>query len=498
MNQQQLSSALSIILALILSSIPVILGVILYADYVTEETYLHAGFILGLLNGEGFSFTGHLTYGTISPLWIIMGSFISIITDDPLFSLRFLSAVFSIISVLLFLKIADVIKLRSSVKFIAAISFVLNPFFLRWSVSGLEITAAMAMLLFLIYAYSDRYHVRHPYIYGLLLGGATLLRPEFILLTIIFVLYIFILNKHHHIKALKTLITWLGVILCWVAFTYFHFETIIPNIIKTNIQSGFFTFTIGEAVTNIKLMLGGNIPEFLILTIIVVVIFILSSKRDQQFTEEFIRLLERLRFNGMIIGVIFFITLYVYFILKGISIQQFTIALIPVLILTTASLVNLLSDYKSKFNLSLIAIYLVLVLIIHTHITFTVIKPAGDIYVKGFQNSYKEIANFIKTDENDESKTVALSNTGIVGFYSGASTFDLSGLTDNERFDYKSDYDYIIDKKPNYLVIKEEKKLSRLLQDKAGMEIIYQREVPDYEINDNGISKLTLYRISWD
>jgi hypothetical protein len=498
MKQKKISSLLSVTLAIILGLLPVVLAQFLYPDFIPEETYLHLVFINGLLNGEGFSFTGQITYGSISPLWLIIGSFVSILTDNPEFSLRLLSAIFSFLSVILFLKLADVLKIKSTIKFIAALSFCLNPIFLRWSISGLEATAASAFFLFLLYAYSDRYHIRHPYIYGLLLGSASLLRPEFILFSFIFILYQIILNKHHKIKTTITSITVFIVISAWTLFTYLHFGTIIPNVYKLIAGNGFIETVTDESFRNIKLLLGGNIPEFMLLVVITVAIFILVSKRDQKFIEEFVRLLERLRFYGMMIGLTFFISIYAYLIIKGITITLFTLVFIPLLVLITASLINLLSDYKTKFNISLISVYAVLILLIHSHMTFTIIKPASDIYVKGFQNSYKEVANFIRTDEFKDIKTVALRDAGIVGYFSEARIYDLSGLTNNERFNFNSDYEFIGYKKPDYLVLKNESELSDVLSEEVQTTIIYQRDIPVIEVGENEIQTITLYRIYWE
>lgn len=499
MEPKKKSAVISNVLAIVLSISPVILALFLYPDFLGDDSYIHIGFITGLLNGDGFAFTGNVTYGSTSPLWVILGAFVSILTDDPEFSIRLLSGIFTFISVFLFLKLADVLKLKSSIKFIAALSFCLNPFFLRWALSGMEATAAIAMLLFLIYAYSDRYHVRHPYIYGFLLGIATLLRPEFVLLFLILILYLLFINGHHRKETIKTLLTGLSVLSAWLVFAYFHFGTIVPNTYKAKAGSGFFPMTIEGSIRDIKLLLGGNIPEFMVLPIIIIVISFLVMKKDQKFIEEFVRLLERFSFNGMMIAIFFFISFYVYYTLKDVTIiSRYSLMFVPIIILTIAALINLLTEYKSQFNLSLLAVYSVLILLIHTHINFTVVKPASDLFVKGFQNSYKEIANFIKTDTNENFKTVAINDVGIVGSYSGARVYDLAGLVDAERFNYKSVYDFILSKKPKYLVLRDEIELKDALPENLQTEILYQKEIPGFGINSTENRTVTLYKVYWE
>lgn len=499
MQQKKLNSIVSNVLTIVLSISPVAIASFLYPDFLGDDSYIHIGFIMGLLNGDGFAFTGNITYGSTSPLWVILGSFVSILTDDPEFSIRLLSGIFTFLSVFLFIKLADALKLKSTIKFIATLSFLLNPFFLRWALSGMEATASVAMLLFLIYAYSDRYHVRHPYIYGILLGASILLRPEFIVFSLILILYLLFIHPHHKKQTIKTVFTVLIVFAGWLLFAYLHFGTIIPNTYKAKAGSGFFTMTLDGTIRNIKLLLGGNIPEFLLLAIIIIVISILSFKKDQKFIEEFIRLLERFKFTGMLLALIFFISFYVYYTLKDVTIiSRYSLMFTPIIILTTASLINLLTDYKNQVNLSLTAIYSVLILVIHTHITFTVVKPASDLFVKGFQNSYKEIANFIRTDPGLKFKTVALNDVGIVGSYSGALVYDLAGLVDAERFEYKSVSDFISAKRPDYLVLRDEISLDEALPAYVKTEILYQKEIPGFGINNLENRTVTLYRVNWE
>lgn len=499
MKQKKLNFIINNILTVILCISPVVVASFLYPDFLGDDSYIHIGFILGLLNGDGFAFTGNVTYGSTSPIWVILGAFVSILTDDPEFSIRLLSGIFTFLSVFIFLQLADVLKIKSSIKFAAALSFILNPFFLRWALSGMEATAAIAMLLFLIYTYSDRYHVRHPYIYGILLSFSILLRPEFIVFSFILILYLFFINTHHKKQTIKTLFTLLAIFGGWLLFAYLHFGTIIPNTYKAKAGSGFFTMTLEGTIRNIKLLLGGNIPEFLLLAIIIIVISIISFKKDQKFVEEFVQLLERFKFSGMLIAAFFFIIFYIYYTIKDVTIiSRYSLIFVPIIVLTTAALINLLSDYKNRFNLSLTAIYFVLILIIHIHITFTVVKPASDLFVKGFQNSYKEIANFIKNDKTINYKTVALNDVGIVGCYSCARVYDLAGLVDAERFEYKSIYDFISAKRPDYLVLRDEISLVEALPDNVKKDILYQKEIPGFGINSLENRTVTLYRVNWE
>ena len=498
MDQKFISGITNRVLTFILCILPIILALLWYPDFLGDDTYIHIGFILGFLNGEGFSFTGNVTYGSTSPLWVIFGALLSLLTIDPELSVRLLSGIFSIISVFLFLVIADKIKLKPSVKFAAALSLCLNPFFLRWALSGMEATAAIAMLLFLIYTYNNRYYLRHPYLYGFLLGSAFLLRPEFIVFFFIFILFLLFVNTHHRKQTIKIMLTGIGFIASWLIFAYLHFGTIIPNTYKAKAPGGFFAMTLEGTVRNIKLLLGGNIPEFIVLAIAVIVSFIIALKKDHRFIEDLVRLLDRFRHSGMLLALFFFVSFYVYYTVKDVTIiSRYTLMFIPIIILSVAALINLLTDYKTQFNISLIAVYSVLVLLIHTHITFTVVKPASDLFVAGFQNSYKEMAYIVKSDTRNENKTIALNDVGIIGCYSGAKVYDLAGLVDNDRFNYKTIRDFVAAKKPLYLILRDEIEYKESVPDNVSNEILYQKQIPGFGINSLEERMVTLYRLHW-
>ena len=193
------------------------------------------------------------------------------------------------------------------------------------------------------------------------------------------------------------------------------------------------------------------------------------------------------------------ISFYVYYVVKDVTIiSRYSLMFIPIIILIIASIINLLTAYKAQINISLISVYFVLILMIHIHITFSIVKPASDLFVKGFQNSYKEIANFIKMDNNNEYKTVALNDVGIVGCYSNAKVYDLAGLVDAERFNYNSTLNFIEAKRPAYLVLREEIDLKDVLPEGILAEIIYQKEIPGFGINNLENRTVTLYRIHWE
>lgn len=499
MNQLTILKARKMILSVLLCLLPVVMSLFLYRDFLGDDTYIHIGFILGFVSGDGFSFAGNVTYGSTSPLWVVMGAFVTLLTGDPEFSIRLLSGTFSCLSVFLFLLLADILKLKSSIKGVATLSFCLNPFFLRWAVSGMEASAAIAMILFLIYTYNKKVHLRYACLYGLLLGLAFLLRPEFIVFFVMFILYQFFVSGDSKILTVNTFMSGIGLLAAWLTFAYLHFGTVIPNTYRAKAPGGFFAMTLDGTLRNLIIMLGGNVPESVFLAIVIIVTIIIASRKEQAFVEEFVRLIQRFKYTGMFLGGIFFICFYAYYIVKDVTIiSRYSLMFLPFVILIVASMINFLALYKAKFNLPLVSGYFVLVLLTHIHITFSIVKPANDAFVSGFQHSFREIADWIKADYSEDYKTVALNDVGIVGCYSGAGIFDLAGLVDSDRFNYAKVKDYIEAKRPDYLVLREDVALSDAIPVNIGNDILYRKEIPGFGINSPEARVVTLYRLYWD
>lgn len=486
------------ILSIILCSMPVILAYFFYPEFMGDDTFIHIGFIKGILAGDGFSYTGRVTYGSTSPLWVFLGSITTFITSNPELSLRALSALFTFLSVYIFIKIVDTLNLKPSLRFISIISLCVNPFFLRWSLSGMEATAAVFFFLLLIYLFGQKHNISHPIQFGLLLGLATLIRPEFYGFIIIYFFYALLIKKQNRKGLLKSLATSLVIVISWLGFAFWHFGTIVPNTYKAKAGSGMFSITFDGFIRNSKLFLGCNIPEFILLGLVILIVFYISMKKDGHFTEEIVKTFEKSLLNGIFLGLLFLSAFYFYYTLKDVTIiSRYSLMFIPLIIIITAIAINLLLDFKNHFNVSLIVLYSFLVLLIHTHITFTIVKPASDVFVNGFQKTYREIAEIIKNQPDNESKFIALNDVGIVGCYSGAGVYDLAGLVDEDRFNYKSIKEYVEAKKPDYLILREEISYEEVLNSDVESEILFSKEIPGFGINDSEFRTVTLYKLTW-
>jgi len=130
-------------------------------------------------------------------------------------------------------------------------------------------------------------------------------------------------------------------------------------------------------------------------------------------------------------------------------------------------------------------------------ITFKVVKPASDEFVKGFQTTYREMASIIKMDSGSRKTAVALTDVGIVGCYSGAKVYDFAGLVDHSRFNYDNSRDYLIAKKPAYVILREDYKPQDILPIGIETEVLFQRRLGGFGINHSNTRIVTLYKLEW-
>jgi hypothetical protein len=476
----------------------IIFAFILYPRFMGDDTFIHIGFIKDLASAKGFSFAGTKTYGTTSPLWIILGSIGTNLYNSPETVVRILSAVFTFTTVYMFYIVLTKSNLDKILIYIGIVSLCLNSFFLRWALSGMEITAAMTALLFIFYILTQSKNKYRFISGGIVFGLAMLLRPEVIGFFLIFILYYFFAFK----KERKDLIisTLIAVIIFsgWLLFAYFYFETIIPNSYIYKAGESITNFKFEAAIRTIKLLIAGNLPEFvLVFVFLISLVFSFFRLKKSIFEKQnFFALIKK---SDIILPILWIAGFYGYYLLKDVVVlSRYSLILVPFIILIVISLVNNSSLFQNKkIHFFFSIVYLCSILFGYGITTFKVVKPASDDFVKGFQTTYREIAEIVRRDSGERKTSVALTDVGIIGCYSGAKVYDFAGLVDASRFKYKTSYEYFIAKKPDYLILREEYSEADILPTAVSKKILFQRHLPGFGINHAEPRTVTLYKLKW-
>lgn len=483
-------------LVIAISFLPVLIALIFMPGFMGDDTFIHVGFIKGLLETGKFTFTGNETYGTTSPLWVILNSLFTPVVQNPELSIRILSGLFSISTMLLLNYALKVFEINSTLRILLLISLALNPFFIKWSISGMEASASMtAMLLCLILLImsDDRY----LNILGAVIGLSFLLRPEF-LVVFIGSLIFFLIEKRNRKFLFSFILQFAIIITSWFTYAYIHFRTIIPNTFRAKAKDNFFEIESEKLIRNIKVLFAGNLPEFIIVGLLVFISLLTAYKKNS--IQDLIKKTSNIISNSKAsVGLIWIIGFYGYYILKNVTIlSRYSLMFVPIIIILTGIFLhNTKSLIAEKLYHNFLILYFVLILTLNNFITFNTVIPTSNNFAEGFQNTFRQIAQIIKNDSTLKNKTVALTDVGIVGTYSGAKVYDLAGLVDEDRFIYKNYFEYVINKKPDYIVLREEANISEVIPQNTNYDILYQKKVPGFGINSPEPRTVTLYKIFW-
>ncbi len=478
-----------------IAALSIILSFLHYPNYLSDDAFIHIGFINGLLKGDGFSFAGNRTYGTTSPLWVILGSVFSFVTRDPEISIRILSGFFTFLSISFFYFLISKLKLSEAIKIIVLLSLAINPFVLRWSLTGMEATAAMFLMIVFIILFQKEQSLKIQIYTGILFGISYLLRPEFggfFLLTILYT----IIKKNSDRKNLIFIFPALSIISAWLIFSYFHFGTILPNTYTAKSSALLLTFDISTLFRDVQTLFIVNLPDFIFSGIMVLyIISVLGKKRGNLFSN----VLNAFKNQKVLLFLFWISVFYIFYILRDVTIvSRYELIFVPIIIFLVNILFETIINHKIKrFILFLTSTYVFLIIFSSAILTFNVIKPSVDDFVNGFQSTYMHIAQIINSYSKNQDVSVGVADVGIIGAYSNAKVYDSVGLVDNERFKYKSTLEYYLNKKPDFIILREEENIKDVIPVNVGYKILFSKKLPGFGIKEQEARTVTLYKINW-
>jgi hypothetical protein len=151
--------------------------------YVTDDTYIHLVYARHLLLGDGWVFNlGEPSYGSTSPLWVLLLAPFASGEAAGLLAARILAVGAGLIAIPVFYRLAARSIRSESLRLTATLLFATEVWFLRWAASGMEASLAVLVLLALFERLAAAPYRGGVFVIGLLAGLACLVRPEFYLL----------------------------------------------------------------------------------------------------------------------------------------------------------------------------------------------------------------------------------------------------------------------------------------------------------------------------
>ena len=151
--------------------------------YIEDDAFIHLEFARSVAGGLGFAFNDTVTNGDTAPLWVLFLTLIHAFHVDWITSAKLACAAGLALAACGAWRLAsDLPRERAAhdlLPFAAVAVTILNPYFVHWSFSGMEATAALGLSFWILWAiFLDTLTVRRALFAAALLGLGPLLRPE--------------------------------------------------------------------------------------------------------------------------------------------------------------------------------------------------------------------------------------------------------------------------------------------------------------------------------
>ena len=158
-------------------------------NYVTDDTYIHLVYARNLLLGKGWVFNvGEPSYGSTSPLWVLLLTPFASGEAAGLLAARLYAVIAGLLSIFVFHRLAGRTLQAPSLRTSATLLFATEMWFLRWSGSGMESSLGVLLLLLLLDGLAAApFKSGAIFRIGLWAGLLSLVRPECYLLLAILV-----------------------------------------------------------------------------------------------------------------------------------------------------------------------------------------------------------------------------------------------------------------------------------------------------------------------
>jgi hypothetical protein len=481
----------------ILIFVPVMAKMVLYPQYLgSDDDYIHLRFANNLLQTGQFAYNpGEPTYGTTSPLWVMLLALIAKCnTHHVEVSARLLSSAFAVASVLMFYVLARRFIANEGLRVFATLVFSTDPWLLKWTGTALEGTLTAFLVMLSVGIRFSKNRDRVWMLAPLLFAVATLARPEVILL---FVLLEFILwcqarfRAYGLVRLLVAAAIYGLTLMPWLVCATRTFGTPIPNtfLAKTIAGSHFHISWALRVARYFTLVLGATYGVELFSIALFVGVLLLIKRKLPDF--------EYLVPLSWGLGLVSFYTLS--------NLQtpstRYSVALIPWIILLGVASVERLLPSQPKVRRALLASAACFLIVISSVVvTALFVYP----YTKGYAQSYVEphrtVAEWLADNTSVDTKVAVMIDIGVIGYYSNRYILDLGGLITPQALEFEDRTRFMELVRPEYLVVTgEREKFSMLRFDpwKTMLRPVLSVQRIEEMVWSQQASFVSVYRVVW-
>ena len=394
--------------------------------YVTDDTYIHLVYARHLLLGEGWVFNvGEPSYGSTSPLWVLLLAPFASGEAAGLLAARLLAILAGLVSIPVFYQLAARGIRRESLRLMATLLFATEIWFLRWSSSGMESSLAVLLLL-AVFERLAAAPLQRSGVFGigLLAGLAALVRPEFYLLDVILPgLALFSARWRRRLPALL-----LGIalpLLPWLIFARLELGAFLPSTAAAKSQGW---QGMGHVVLQtwrlLKVPLSGQAALLLTAGLGLAACLLGGRCRRPLFRRE--EHAGRFRFYALV-ALVWGLGLPVVFLVRDVQvISRYLLPVTPLLPLAAVYFLDYWADRHPRV-LALAPVLLALHLGPNLWLYVTRVQPYGRAFGQDLESSLGRIADYLALRAPAGSR-VAAPDIGLLGLRSDCRIVDLGGL----------------------------------------------------------------------
>jgi len=423
-------------------------------SFIQDDTYISIRYAQNFADGKGLVFNlNEKTEGFTSFLWVIILSLVYKLNISPeQFSVT-ASSIFGVLAILLSYLLCrlflskfypndtgeDRFLFSDLIPLIVFPLYAFNTAFIYWSVSGMEETLFMFLLILSFYFFIKEINQKrfyYPFIFSGILTCLT--RPEGFLLIPFLVLVKFIVLKKQRGPVLNgAILTELGWLImplsCFILFRLFYYGYPLPNTFYA--KSGFTLFHLKRGFSYLFSFLITNMFYGTVLFVPLIISIIYKEKK-------------------LIYLLLFSISFCLLIAIIGGDVLPLHRLFFPVLPLIYLSFViSMVLLFRRTFNKPSAIIFCLILTAAVCYNSFSAEKETAiekRAFETGLVAKMKIYAGWLKQKQIDTGKdvTVAVSTIGAISYYSGVNVIDLAGLTDKYTAHFPKETEGITDSLP--------------------------------------------------
>lgn len=403
-------------------------------DGFTDDGFIHIQYAKNLILRGEYSFNpGTLSFGTTSPLWVMLLAALGRLFgsgDNLIVISRVLSWLAGVGAVLAMYRLGRAFGLSRFFAHLCVIALAGHMWHARWTALSMETsTAVFAVVAVGVASAGALSDNRRALFLGLFMALASLVRPEAYLFLPLYLAVV--VTSHDRTAACvgKTLAMSAALIVPWLLFARFHVGSFLPN--TAGAKSGGLVLNPLTFAHKLEPIVKITASAEGLFVLLIVLSLILLRLRARVLSE---------RCRLALLWIIALPAAYVIFDIQVLS--RYMLLTSPfVIVLGVTALSDILDTYRISRKRWIAGGVTAATVVVNVALYVAVVIPPSRAFSHDLTTRLRDLGVFLK-DNSSPGAVVAAADIGYLAFYSERHVLDLGGLVENVTHDLREKYDY--------------------------------------------------------